>query len=68
MSSNDALADVKGHKALWIFPVNGRPGQQFFAFPTPEIRIDYPTWSPDGVVFDRTAPRGGDLWLSEASH
>jgi eukaryotic-like serine/threonine-protein kinase len=40
-----------------------------FALPNPEIRIDYPTWSPDGhwVLFDRAAPKGGDLWLSEAS-
>jgi TolB protein len=67
--SRSFILDVKGHKALWIFPVNGRPGQQIFAFPNPEIRIDYPTWSPDGhwVLFDRAAPKGGDLWLSEAS-
>ncbi|HSJ75558.1 MAG TPA: protein kinase [Gemmatimonadales bacterium] len=67
--SRSFILDVKGHKALWIFPVNGRPGQEIFAFPNPEIRIDYPTWSPDGrwVLFDRAAPKGGDLWLSEAS-
>jgi len=67
--SRSLILDVKGHKALWIFPVNGRPGQQIFAFPNPEVRIDYPTWSPDGrwVLFDRAAPKGGDLWLSEAS-
>jgi Tol biopolymer transport system component len=67
--SRSFILDVKGHKALWIFPVTGRPGQQIFAFPNPEIRIDYPTWSPDGrwVLFDRAAPKGGDLWLSEAS-
>ena len=68
--SRSFILDVKGHKALWIFPVNGRrPGQQIFAFPNPEIRIDYPAWSPDGgwVLFDRAAPKGGDLWLSEAS-
>ncbi len=67
--SRSFILDVKGHKALWIFPVNGRPGQQIFAFPNPEIRIDYPTWSADGrwVLFDRAAPKGGDLWLSEAS-
>ena len=67
--SRSFILDVKGHKALWIFPVNGKPGQQIFAFPNSEIRIDYPAWSPDGhwVLFDRAAPKGGDLWLSEAS-
>ena len=31
--------------------------------------INTPTWSADGrwVLFDRAAPKGGDLWLSEAS-
>jgi hypothetical protein len=63
------ILDVKGHKALWVFPVNGRTPQEIFAFPDPEVRIDYPTWSPDGrwVLFDRAAPRGGDLWLLEAT-
>jgi Tol biopolymer transport system component len=61
--------DVKGHKSLWVFPAGGRTGQQIFAFSDPDVRIDYPTWSPDGrwVLFDRAAPRGGDLWLLEAA-
>jgi Tol biopolymer transport system component len=67
--SQSHVLDVKSHKSLWAFPVNGRAGQQVFAFPDPEIRIDYPTWSPDGrwVLFDRAAPRGGDLWLLEGA-
>jgi Tol biopolymer transport system component len=63
------ILDVKGHKALWIHPLRGAPARQVFAFADPEVRIDYPVWSPDGrwVLFDRAAPRGGDLWLREAS-
>ena len=59
------ILDVRGHKSLWVYPVNGQAARQVFAFPDPEVRIDYPTWSPDGrwVLFDRAAPRGGDLWL-----
>jgi Tol biopolymer transport system component len=49
--------------------VNGQAAHQVFAFPDPDMRIDYPTWSPDGrwVLFDRAAPRGGDLWVLEES-
>src|SRR3954469_10649701 len=67
--SRSLILDVKGHKALWVFPVSGRPGQQIFAFSDPDVRIDYPTWSPNGrwVMFDRAAPKGGDLWLLEAA-
>ncbi len=34
-------------------------------FPDPEARIDYPVWSPDGkwVLFDRTHPQGGNIWV-----
>jgi eukaryotic-like serine/threonine-protein kinase len=61
------ILDVRGHKTLWVYPVNGQPSYQVFAFPDPDIRIDYPVWSPDGkwVLFDRAAPKGGDLWLLE---
>jgi Tol biopolymer transport system component len=61
------VLDVKGHKALWVYPLHGGPGYQVFAFPDPDVRIDYPVWSPDGawVLFDRAAPQGGDLWLIE---
>jgi Tol biopolymer transport system component len=67
--SHSLILDVRGHKSLWVHPVNGRPARQVFAFPDPDIRIDYPTWSPDGrwILFDRAAPRGGDLWLLEAT-
>lgn len=67
--SRSLILDVRGHKSLWVHPVNGRPARQVFAFADPDIRIDYPTWSPDGrwILFDRAAPRGGDLWLLEAT-
>ena len=61
------ILDVRGHKTLWVYPVNGDSAYQVFAFPDPDVRIDYPVWSPDGkwVLFDRAAPRGGDLWMLE---
>jgi serine/threonine-protein kinase len=63
------ILDVKGHKALWVYPLDGRPAYQVFAFADPDVRIDYPVWSPDGgwVLFDRAAPKGGDLWLIEGT-
>ncbi|HET7599649.1 MAG TPA: protein kinase [Gemmatimonadales bacterium] len=59
------ILDVRGHKTLWVYPMNGGAPYQVFAFASPDVRIDYPVWSPDGraVLFDRAAPRGGDLWL-----
>ena len=63
------ILDVKNHKALWAYPMNGKPSYQVFAFADPDVRIDYPVWSPDGgwVLFDRAAPSGGDLWLIEGT-
>jgi eukaryotic-like serine/threonine-protein kinase len=63
------ILDVKNHKALWVYPLNGKPSYQVFAFADPDVRIDYPVWSPDGgwVLFDRAAPSGGDLWLIEGT-
>ena len=63
------ILDVRGHKSLWVYPVNGGPPQQVFAFADPDVRIDYPTWSPDGkwILFDRAA-RGGDPWWRENGH
>ena len=62
------ILDVKNHKSLWVHPMNGQPPRQIFAFSDPDVRIDYPVWSPDGrwALFDRAAPKGGDLWLLEA--
>ena len=63
------VLDVRGHKTLWVYPLDGSAPQQVFSFADPDIRIDYPTWSPDGrwILFDRAAPRGGDLWVIEGT-
>lgn len=60
------LIDVTAHKVLWLYGVDGS-AQKLFAFDDPDIRIDYPVWSPDGkwVLFDRFKPEGGDLWMAE---
>jgi Tol biopolymer transport system component len=65
--SQQVIMDVRGHKTLWAYPLDGRPATRVFEFPDPDVRIDYPTWSPDGrwVLFDRAAPLGGDLWTME---
>jgi len=59
------IVDVKGHKTVWITPMDGSKPYQIFEFPDPAIRIDYPVWSPDGhfLLFDHDAPHGGDIWL-----
>jgi len=61
------IMDVRGHRTLWAYPVDGSPPRRVFEFPSPDARIDYPVWSPDGrrVLFDRAAPRGGDVWVME---
>jgi Tol biopolymer transport system component len=61
------IMDVRGHKVVWVYPVNGQAPYQVFEFPDADARIDYPVWSPDGrwVLFDRASPRGGDLWVLE---
>jgi eukaryotic-like serine/threonine-protein kinase len=65
--SQEVIMDVRGHKTLWAYPLDARPPARVFEFPDPDVRIDYPTWSPDGrwVLFDRAAPLGGDLWTME---
>jgi TolB protein len=63
------IADVVAHKTVWISPLAGGAPEAVFAFDDPDVRIDYPVWSPDGrsLLFDRVAPRGGDVWLLEAA-
>ncbi len=61
------IMDVIGHKALWISPLDGGKPEKVFEFDDPDVRIDYPVWSPDGhwVLFDRFRPQGGDIWMME---
>jgi len=58
------IMDVVGHRVLWVSPANGGPPEKVYEFPDPDVRIDYPVWSPDGkwVLFDRFRPQGGDIW------
>jgi Tol biopolymer transport system component len=70
MSPDESLiADVLGHKTLWISPLDGSEPQKLFEFEDPLVRIDYPQWSPDGsaIVFDRFKPEGGDVWLMDGA-
>lgn len=58
------IMDVVSHRVLWVSPVSGVKPEKVYEFPDPDVRIDYPVWSPDGrwVMFDRFRPQGGDIW------
>lgn len=62
-----SILDVSAHKALWVSPLAGGEPVKVFEFDDPDVRIDYPVWSPDGkwVLFDRFRPEGGDIWMIE---
>jgi Tol biopolymer transport system component len=62
-----SIMDVVGHKALWVSPLRLGSPSKVFEFDEPDVRIDYPVWSPDGhwVLFDRFRPQGGNVWLLE---
>ena len=61
------IMDVLAHKALWVSPLDSGQPERVFEFEDPDVRIDYPLWSPDGrwVLFDRFRPQGGDVWVME---
>ena len=61
------VMDVIGHKTLWVSPVTSGKPEKVFEFDDPDVRIDYPVWSPDGrwILFDRFRPQGGDIWMME---
>ena len=61
------IMDVIGHKTLWVSPLRGGPPEKAFEFDDPDVRIDYPVWSPAGkwILFDRFRPQGGDIWMME---
>jgi eukaryotic-like serine/threonine-protein kinase len=62
---NSLIMDVVDHRVLWVTPIDGGNPVKIFEFDDPEIRIDYPSWSPDGnyVIFDHYRPSGGNIWL-----
>jgi len=62
---HERIMDVVGHRVLWCSPVAGGEPHKVYEFVDPAVRIDYPVWSPDGkwVLFDRTHPEGGDVWI-----
>ncbi|MBT8399524.1 MAG: PD40 domain-containing protein, partial [Rhodothermia bacterium] len=61
----DRIADVTGHKTLWITSVFDGGATKSFEFEDLDVRIDYPVWSHDGesILFDRVRPSGGDIWI-----
>jgi Tol biopolymer transport system component len=61
------IMDVIGHKTLWVSSLCDGTTERVFEFDDPDVRIDYPVWSPDGewVLFDRFRPQGGDIWMME---
>jgi Tol biopolymer transport system component len=63
------IADVVAHKAVWISPLAEGSPEEVFSFEDPDVRIDYPQWSPAGtsLLFDRVRPRGGDIWILEST-
>ena len=65
--AGDLVLDVLAHKTLWVSSLRGEAPVEIFSFEDPEVRIDYPVWSPDGhwAIFDRFRPQGASLWLLE---
>jgi Tol biopolymer transport system component len=61
------IMDVLAHKTLWVSPLEGGHPEKIFEFDDPDVRIDYPNWSPDGrwILFDRFRPQGADIWMME---
>jgi Tol biopolymer transport system component len=58
------IMDVVRNRVLWVSPVSGGKPEKVHEFSDPDVRIDYPVWSPDGkwVLFDRFRPQGVDIW------
>ncbi|MBW3563636.1 MAG: serine/threonine-protein kinase [Acidobacteria bacterium] len=63
------VIDVSNHQRLWVAPLATGETRTILEFEDSQVRIDYPSWSPDGqwVVFDRSRPEGGDVWMLEGS-
>jgi TolB protein len=65
--ASDRVMDVVLHTELWVSPLSGADPERVYQFADPDIRIDYPVWSPDGhwILFDRVKSQGGDIWTLE---
>jgi Tol biopolymer transport system component len=59
------ILETVGHRVLWVYTLPDGGRTKLLEFDDPDIRLDYPVWSPDGhaAVFDRVVPRGGDIWI-----
>ncbi len=59
------ILETAGHRVLWVYLLADGSRTRVLEFGDPDIRVDYPVWSPDGAaaVFDRVVPRGGDIWI-----
>lgn len=64
-SDSTSAMDVREHRVLYVAPVDGGPRRDVWKSDDAGVRIDYPSWSADGrwVIFDRSEPAGGDVWL-----
>ena len=40
------IMDVVDHKELWVTPVDGENPRPVFRFADPQVRTDYPAWTP----------------------
>jgi TolB protein len=55
------VLDARTHRTLWVHPMDGSEPYEVYDVAEPDMRIDYPVWSPDGkwILFDHASPRGG---------
>ena len=61
------LIDVVSHLTVRSWNPKDGSVENFFQFAEADVRIDYPSVSPDGrwLLFDRFRPEGGDVWLAD---
>ena len=61
------LIDVSGHRTVRSWNVKDGTVEPYYQFTDADVRIDYPSLSPDGrwLLFDRFRPEGGDVWIAD---